>query len=161
MLAEDTKPNRIERSKRFISKLIDKFQNDRVAFVIFAGNAYFENSLLVQWIEGGFDYWCSIQYKDGSFDEAYPFERSLAATAFTSFYLSEAYNFLNGRLSDPCRYRYKKALAAAAQWLCHNDEKHGFLSNHLAAAAAALYHAYRICEDERFEERSNYYLDKF
>jgi hypothetical protein len=126
----------------------------------FPGNVYFENGRLLKWIEGGFDYWCSIQYKDGSFDEAYPFERSLAATAFTSFYLSEAYHLLNGRLSGPCYHRFKKALAGAAHWLCKNDEKHGFLSNHLAAASAALYHAYRICEDERFEVRSSYYLDK-
>ncbi len=49
MLAEDTKPNRIERSKRFISKLIDKFQNDRVAFVIFAGNAYLQMPLTVDY----------------------------------------------------------------------------------------------------------------
>jgi len=126
----------------------------------FTGNVYFGNSRLLKWIEAGFDYWCSIQYRDGSFDEAYPFERSLAATAFTSFYLSEAYILLNGRLSESCSRRFKKALADAAQWLCNNDEKHGFLSNHLAAASAALYHAYRICEDERFEARSSYFLKK-
>lgn len=126
----------------------------------FTGNVYFGNSRLVKWIEAGFDYWCYIQYKDGSFDEAYPFERSLAATAFTSFYLSEAYLFLNGRLSESCSHRFKKSLTGAAQWLCNNDEKHGFLSNHLAAASAALYHAYRICEDERFEARSTYFLNK-
>ena len=126
----------------------------------FAGNIYVGNSRLVKWIEAGFDYWSFIQYPDGSFDEAYPFERSLAATAFTSFYLSEAYLYLNGRLSESCSHRFKKALAGAAQWLCNNDEKHGFISNHLAAASASLYHAYRICEDERFEKRSRYFLDK-
>lgn len=40
MLAEDIKPNRLERSKLAISTLIDKLQGDRVGIIIFAGNAY-------------------------------------------------------------------------------------------------------------------------
>ncbi len=40
MLAEDIKPNRLERSKLAISSLIDKLQGDRLGIIIFAGNAY-------------------------------------------------------------------------------------------------------------------------
>lgn len=40
MLAEDIKPNRLERSKMAISQLIDKLEGDRIGIVIFAGNAY-------------------------------------------------------------------------------------------------------------------------
>lgn len=40
MLAEDIKPNRLERSKLAISSLVDKLQGDRVGIIIFAGNAY-------------------------------------------------------------------------------------------------------------------------
>ncbi len=40
MLAEDIKPNRLERSKLAISSLIDKLQGDRVGIIIFAGHAY-------------------------------------------------------------------------------------------------------------------------
>lgn len=40
MLAEDIKPNRLERAKMAISNLIDKLQGDRIGIVIFAGNAY-------------------------------------------------------------------------------------------------------------------------
>jgi len=126
----------------------------------FDGNRFFSNERLLEWIAGGFDFWTGIQYTDGSFDEAYPFERSLAATAFTSFYLSEAYQFLNGRLPSGCSDRFKTALARAGVWLCKNDEKHGFLSNHLSATAAALYHIYQICENERFEKRSDYFLNR-
>lgn len=42
MLAEDDKPNRLAKSKQFISKLIDKLAGDRVGLVIFAGNAYLQ-----------------------------------------------------------------------------------------------------------------------
>ncbi len=40
MLAEDIKPNRLERAKQAISKLIDKLGNDRIGIIVFAGNAY-------------------------------------------------------------------------------------------------------------------------
>ncbi len=40
MLAEDIKPNRLERSKLAISSLVDKLEGDRVGIIIFAGNAY-------------------------------------------------------------------------------------------------------------------------
>ncbi len=42
MLAEDEKPNRLARSKQFISRLIDKLGGDRIGLIIFAGNAYLQ-----------------------------------------------------------------------------------------------------------------------
>ncbi len=39
MLAEDIKPNRMERAKLAVSRLIDQLENDRVGLVIFAGSA--------------------------------------------------------------------------------------------------------------------------
>jgi Ca-activated chloride channel family protein len=40
MLSEDIKPNRIDRSKRWINRLIDQLEGDRVGMIVFAGNAY-------------------------------------------------------------------------------------------------------------------------
>ena len=40
MLAEDIKPNRLERAKLAISKLIDKLEGDRIGLIVFAGEAY-------------------------------------------------------------------------------------------------------------------------
>jgi Ca-activated chloride channel family protein len=40
MKAQDIKPNRLERSKQAISRLIDKLQNDRIGMIVFAGQAY-------------------------------------------------------------------------------------------------------------------------
>lgn len=40
MKAEDIKPNRLERAKQSISRLIDKLQNDRIGMIVFAGQAY-------------------------------------------------------------------------------------------------------------------------
>jgi len=40
MLAEDIAPNRLEKSKQIISKIIDKLGSDRIGIIIYAGNAY-------------------------------------------------------------------------------------------------------------------------
>jgi Ca-activated chloride channel family protein len=40
MKAEDIKPNRLERSKQAISRLIDQLENDRIGMIVFAGTAY-------------------------------------------------------------------------------------------------------------------------
>ena len=40
MLAEDIAPNRLEKSKQIISKIIDKLGSDRIGIIIYAGNAF-------------------------------------------------------------------------------------------------------------------------
>ncbi|MCI2229970.1 VWA domain-containing protein [Polaribacter sp. MSW13] len=40
MLAKDIAPNRLEKAKQIISKIIDKLGSDRVGIIIYAGNAY-------------------------------------------------------------------------------------------------------------------------
>lgn len=45
MLAQDIKPNRLERAKQLLSKLIDKLENDRIGIVVFAGKAYMQMPL--------------------------------------------------------------------------------------------------------------------
>ena len=40
MLAEDIQPNRLEKAKRLISRLVDGMENDKVGVIVFAGDAY-------------------------------------------------------------------------------------------------------------------------
>lgn len=45
MLAQDITPDRLTRAKQFVYKLIDNLENDRIALVAFAGNAYLQMPL--------------------------------------------------------------------------------------------------------------------
>jgi Ca-activated chloride channel homolog len=45
MLAEDVKPNRLEKAKQLVNKLMDKMPNDRIGLVLFAGKAYMQMPL--------------------------------------------------------------------------------------------------------------------
>ncbi|MBI1192587.1 MAG: VWA domain-containing protein [Bacteroidetes bacterium] len=47
MLAEDLRPNRLDRSKFFIAQLLRELRNDKVGLVVFAGNAYLQMPLTV------------------------------------------------------------------------------------------------------------------
>jgi Ca-activated chloride channel homolog len=47
MLANDLSPNRLERAKQMILKLMDQMQNDRIALVLFAGKAYLQMPLTI------------------------------------------------------------------------------------------------------------------
>ena len=40
MIAEDIQPNRLEKAKKAISKLVERLVNDRVGLIVFAGQAY-------------------------------------------------------------------------------------------------------------------------
>lgn len=42
MLAEDVAPNRLEKSKNIISKLVDGFEDDKVGLIVFAGDAFIQ-----------------------------------------------------------------------------------------------------------------------
>ena len=42
MLAEDVAPNRLEKSKNIISKLVEGFSDDKVGLIVFAGESYLQ-----------------------------------------------------------------------------------------------------------------------
>ena len=50
MLAEDYSPNRLERSKLAISRLVDKLQGDRIGLVIFAGEAFVQLPITADYV---------------------------------------------------------------------------------------------------------------
>jgi hypothetical protein len=115
--------------------------------------------MLVEWTRSSINFWSTLQHKDGSFDEAYPYERSLAATAFTCFYVGEGFLNIFNFYSPEDQLRLQKVFHSAGNWLCKNNEQHGVLSNHLAAAAAALDTIFKITGDKKFSERRDHFIN--
>ncbi|MCL2098292.1 MAG: VWA domain-containing protein [Bacteroidales bacterium] len=50
MLAQDFRPNRLERAKLAISRLVDKLKNDRIGLIVFAGDAYIQLPITVDYV---------------------------------------------------------------------------------------------------------------
>ncbi|CAN5271216.1 hypothetical protein BH09BAC2_BH09BAC2_01710 [soil metagenome] len=47
MFAEDIKPNRLERAKQLVTKLVDKLPDNKIGIVIFAGKAYLQMPMTI------------------------------------------------------------------------------------------------------------------
>jgi hypothetical protein len=90
------------------------------------------------WIAAGLRFAERTQHRDGSFDEAYPNERSWGATAFVVAAMADTLDRVGPRLEPADRRLAVDVVGRGARFLAANDETHGFLANHRAAAIAAL-----------------------
>ncbi|MBR2127952.1 MAG: VWA domain-containing protein [Bacteroidales bacterium] len=50
MLAEDYSPNRLERAKLAISRLVDKLRDDRIGLILFAGNSFVQLPITTDYV---------------------------------------------------------------------------------------------------------------
>ena len=50
MLAEDYSPNRLERAKLAISRLVDKLRDDRIVLIVFAGNSFVQLPITTDYV---------------------------------------------------------------------------------------------------------------
>ncbi|WP_314663370.1 VWA domain-containing protein, partial [Prevotella aurantiaca] len=50
MLAEDVVPSRLERSKRLVEDLLNRFTNDKIGLVVFAGDAFVQLPITADYI---------------------------------------------------------------------------------------------------------------
>ena len=50
MMAEDIQPNRLERAKQAISKLVERLTNDKIGLIVFAGDAYTQVPITMDYV---------------------------------------------------------------------------------------------------------------
>ncbi|MBN2519269.1 MAG: VWA domain-containing protein [Bacteroidales bacterium] len=50
MMAEDIKPNRLERAKRAIASMVNKLEDDKIGLIVFAGDAYIQVPITTDYI---------------------------------------------------------------------------------------------------------------
>ncbi|MEO6135592.1 MAG: VWA domain-containing protein [Ginsengibacter sp.] len=74
MLAQDIKPNRLERAKQLISKIIDYSPDDRIGLVVFAGHAYLQMPLT-------FDQGAAKMYLSGASPDDVPTQGTVISEA--------------------------------------------------------------------------------
>lgn len=103
----------------------------------FEDNKYYGSESLKEWIEAGIRFWGEMQKRNGSFDEHYPNEHSMGATAWTLWAITESYLLLE----DPPDI--ESEILKAVEFLERYDEP-GDIANHQAVAASALINSYRI-----------------
>lgn len=50
MMAEDIQPNRLERAKQAIAKMVDRLVNDKIGMIVFAGDAYIQIPITTDYV---------------------------------------------------------------------------------------------------------------
>lgn len=76
--------------------------------------------------------------RDGSLEEAFPYEGSYCVTALVAFDLLTTVELIEAHISFEKKDKYLSVIAKLIQYLLNADEYHAFISNHLATAVAAL-----------------------
>ena len=114
----------------------------------FPGNIYRGQPKVRDWAIAGMDFWASLQHKDGSFDEFYPYERGWAGpTAFTTYANLEAYRLLKDEMPQEIVQRVLDAARKAARFIAKGESEQDMLANHHAVAALAVWKAYEVLGD--------------
>jgi len=117
------------------------------------------HNLLAEWIKAGLLFTCHIQHRNGSFDQAYPFEQSYGATAFLLPDLIAAYQGIQNAFSPQQQYSIAAMFSKAASFLFKHSEMHAYISNHLAGSALALYLAGNILNKKEYEIQAQKIID--
>lgn len=130
-------------------KLID-FPNARFQEVVlllallykenFEGNIYSANDRILEWILGAMEFWIQNRNRNGSVNEAYPYECSFCATSFTTYAIAE------GLISVDSDYFVD--LEQTGNWLSRNNNIE--VSNQMAAAILALYNIALITGKKKY-----------
>jgi len=119
----------------------------------FPGNFYKGKEKIRDWTVAGMMFWCTIQHKEGSFDEFYPYERGwVGPTAFTTFAVAEAYKLLERELEPFQKERILAALRRAADFIVRGESEEDHLANHHAMACLAVWKVYRLLGDASLKE---------
>jgi hypothetical protein len=134
-------------------KLVDcpeaTFQRHVYPLVMLAqdpASRFYNRADVLEAIEAGLRFALSIQHRNGSFDQAFPFEQSWGATAFLLQPLIAALEYVRpalGRDAD----RMAEQLLASATFLRRQRERHGRITNHLAGGVLSLLTAGRVLND--------------
>ena len=98
----------------------------------FPGNEFTRNPAVLQWLQGGLDFWSRECHPDGPVDEWYRHERSFCATAFTSAAAGETLLLLGEEVDPACRRRVENCLEKTLHWLKRYPSRAA--SNQMAAA---------------------------
>ena len=89
-----------------------------------------------------------LRRADGSMEEAFPYEGSFCVTALVAYDLLTTIELLEPKLSSTVKQGYLNTIRPMIAYLHKADEKHAFISNHLATAVAALYKWSKLTGEE-------------
>jgi len=111
----------------------------------FAGNIYYRNEKIKEWIIASLDYWVKKQLSDGSFDEYWPYEHGYPPTVFSLFSTSESIRILGEEIPGDKIETFKKHMIKSCNFISKHDEIEA--QNQEIASIAALFSTYIVTSE--------------
>ena len=125
------------------------------------GGNFHKNPQLLDWIRAGMEYTCSIQHKDGSFDEWYPNERGWAGpTSYIIHSLTNAYQITESQLDESLKIKMQDCFFKAYQFLVKQREG-AVLANHSALFLLSLHEIFQVIPNPKIKSDFENYLKQF
>ena len=124
-------------------------------------NTFYKNPQLLNWIKAVIRYTCSIQHKDGSFDEWYPNERGWAGpTAYILHALVNAYQISEKELDIELKNQVQNCFLKAGDFLMKQKEG-AKLANHYALFLLSLYEISEVTSSHLIKSKFDNYINAF
>lgn len=98
--------------------------------------------------------------RDGSLEEAFPYEGSYCVTALVAFDLLCTLELLATEISTVQQVQWQAAVSPMIQFLLRADETHALISNHLATAASALARWHLLTGDSQAQRKARQLVDR-
>ncbi len=111
-------------------------------------NPYYNSEDILKFINGGVNFWCKIQRKNGSFDEWYPYEGSFVATAFSTCAISEVLLLLKEKIAN--FDNSLRCIKKAVDFLSKNVDYTA--CNQEAGAILAIYNCYLLTSESKYRD---------
>ena len=132
-----------------------------LAYAVSRGSGSFPipDAAVVDTVRSALVYLGTIQHRDGSFDQAYPHEHSVAGTAFILDSAIAAMPVVEPACDAASRAAILQMFERAAGFLCRQDETHGAIGNHVAGSILALVRAEQLMTRAEYGARADALLD--
>jgi hypothetical protein len=115
-----------------------------------AGNPYYANERVLDWIVASIEKTISRQHANGSFDGFSPYEQHPGSTLFILHGLSEAFRIIRERVPGEVESRFVTALRKGCEFSMRREEDHAFVSNHWALFAVAFLDAQELLGEPKY-----------
>ncbi len=119
-----------------------------------------KKSIFLRRIDAIFQAVNKIVRSDGSLEEAFPNEGSYCVTALVAFDLLCALDLLMTTIEKNQSKKWEACIRPLIQFLIKSDETHALISNHLAAASAALTRWHRLTGEVLAEKKAYQLLER-
>jgi hypothetical protein len=114
----------------------------------YSSNIYYKHPKIRDFAIAAMEFLSETQNPDGTLNDGYPFIWSVAAVAFPTYTISEAYLLLHDDLKESSKNVILETLEKAGKWLLKSHDID--VTNQESGALIALYNLYQITGDERY-----------